>query len=84
MYLKNLKEAGNLDKVKNDQELSMSETVKVLEAIKEALNYENGVLQDVRLEECHILPNNGLRMSKYSLLLPPTQIFEHPFKHEHE
>ncbi|MDR0269420.1 alpha/beta fold hydrolase [Paenibacillus sp.] len=40
VYLVNLKEAGNSDKSTCDEELSMSESVKDLEAIREALNYE--------------------------------------------
>ncbi|WHY75316.1 hypothetical protein QNH20_14290 [Neobacillus sp. WH10] len=40
VYLINLKEAGNSDNVTCDDELSISESVKDLEAIKEALNYE--------------------------------------------
>ncbi|SFC02966.1 proline iminopeptidase [Bacillus sp. OV322] len=40
VYLINLKEAGNSNKVSYDDELSMSESVKDLEAIREALNYK--------------------------------------------
>lgn len=40
VYLINLKEAGNSCKVEHEEELSMSETAKDLEAIRSALHYE--------------------------------------------
>ncbi|MDA6365949.1 alpha/beta fold hydrolase, partial [Escherichia coli] len=40
VYLINLKEAGKSDKVSCDADLSISESVKDLEAIREALNYK--------------------------------------------
>lgn len=41
VYLINLKEAGNTCKAQDDEELSMKETVKDLEAIRAALSYDN-------------------------------------------
>lgn len=38
VYLVNLKEAGNSDKVQDENELSMKETIKDLEALREELN----------------------------------------------